>query len=125
MPGANLRFAKQKRRVVPAAIEGVRDRVRNAGHLGFVLAESVDDGRRIGKQFRAVEFEMIGGEREIRVVLLQDMHEPMRELEVAVSRALGLPQALQERLIADAVQLAGDGFDADVRAHGYFPYIAL
>ena len=68
---------------------------------------------------------MIGGEREVRAILLQDMHEPMGELEVAVSGALRLPQPLQERLVADAVQLAGDRFDADVRAHGHFPYIAL
>ena len=103
---------------MPAAIESVGDRVRDAGHLGFVLAESVDDGGRVGQQLGAVELEMIGGEREIRAVLLQDMHEPMGELEVAVSGALGLPQPLQERLVADAVQLAGDRFDADVRAHG-------
>src|SRR3984885_11466377 len=64
---------------------------------------------------------MIGGEREIRAVLLQDMEDPMSKLEVAVSGALGLPQPLQERLVADAVQLAGDRFNADVRAHGQIP----
>src|ERR1700722_9342296 len=125
MPGADLRLAKQKRRVVPPAVESVGDRVGDAGHLGFVPAESVDHGRRVREQFGPVELEMIGGEREVRAVLLQDMHEPMGKLEVAVSGALGLPEPLQERLVADAVQLAGDRFDADVRAHGRIPYIAL
>src|ERR1700759_3525955 len=60
---------------------------------------------------------MIGSEREIRSVLLQDVHEPMRELEVTVSGALGLPQPLQERFVADTVELAGYRFDANVRAH--------
>src|ERR1700722_10545267 len=121
MPGADLRLAKQKRRVVPPAVESVGDRVGDAGHLGFVPAESVDHGRRVREQFGPVELEMIGGEREVRAVLLQDMHEPMGKLEVTVSGALGLPQPLQERLVADAVQLARDRFDADVRAHGRIP----
>src|SRR4029077_18775389 len=125
MPGANLRLAEQKSRIVPPAVERVGDRVGDARHLGFVLAEAVDHSGRIRHEFRAIELEMIGGEREIRTVLLQDMEQPMGELEIAVSGAFGLPQPLQERLVADAVQLAGDRFDADVRAHRQFPYIAL
>ena len=75
---------------MPAAVEGVSDLVRDARHLGFVLAEAVDHCGRVREQLGAVELEMIGGEREIRAVLLQDMHEPMGELEVTISRALGL-----------------------------------
>ena len=90
MPGADLRLAKQERRIVPAAVERVRDLVRDARHLGFVLAEAVDHCGRIRQHFGAVQLEMIGGEREIRAILLQDMHEPMGKLEVAISRALGL-----------------------------------
>src|ERR1700688_1430435 len=117
MPSANLSLAEQQSRIVPAAIESVSDGVGNAGHLGFVLAESVDHCGRIRKESGAVELEMVGGEGEIRAILLQDMHEPMGELAVPVSGALGLPQPLQKRLVADAVELAGDRFDADVRAH--------
>ena len=61
---------------------------------------------------------MIGGQREVGPVLLQEMQQPVGELEIAVAGALGLPQRLDERLVADAVQLAGDRFDADVCAHG-------
>ena len=98
MPGADLRLAEQQRRIMPAAVERVGDLVRDAGHLGLVLAEAVDHGGRVRQQLGAVELEMIGGEREIRAVLLQDVQQPMGELEVAVSGALGLPQPLQERL---------------------------
>ena len=94
MPGADLRLAEQQRRIVPAAVERVGDLVRDAGHLGFVLAESVDHGGRVGQQLGAAQLEMIGGEREIRPVLLQDVEQPVGELEVAVSGALGLPQRL-------------------------------
>ena len=43
----------------------------------------------------------------------------MAELDVAIAGALGLPQRLYEGLVADAVEFAGDRFDADVRAHGF------
>ena len=60
---------------------------------------------------------MIGGEREVGAVLLQHVQQPMRQLDVAVARALGLAQRLDEGLVADAIELAGDRFDADVGAH--------
>ena len=62
---------------------------------------------------------MIGGDGEVGAVLLQQVQQPMRKLDVAVAGALGLPQRLNERLVADPVQFAGDRFDADVRAHVY------
>ena len=40
--------------------------------------------------------------------------EPMRELDIAVAGALGLAQRLDEGLVADPVQLAGDRLEADV-----------
>ena len=46
--------------------------------------------------------------------LLQDVEEPVRQLEVAVARALGVAQRLHEGVVADAVQLAGDRFETDV-----------
>ena len=104
---------------MPAAIERVRDLVRDARHLGLVLAEAVDDRRRVGQELGAVQLEMIGGQREVGPVLLQKVEQPMGELDVAVAGALGLPQGLNERLVADAVEFAGDRFDADVRAHGF------
>ena len=67
---------------------------------------------------RAIELVMIGGERNVGAILLQQMQDPMGEFDIAVARALGLPKRLQERLVADAVELAGDRFDADVRGHG-------
>ena len=48
MAGADLRLAEQQRRIVPAAIEQVDHDVGDAGHLGLVLAKSVDDARDIG-----------------------------------------------------------------------------
>ena len=124
MAGANLRLAEQQRRIVPAAIERVGDLRRDARHLGFVLAQPADDAREIGDQPRPVELEVIGGDGEVGAVLLQQVQQPMAKLQIAVARALGLPQSLDERLVADAVQLAGDGFDADVGAHVCLPQFA-
>ena len=38
----------------------------------------------------------------------------MRELDVAVAGALGVPQGLDEGLVSDPVQLPGYGLEADV-----------
>ena len=94
MAGADLRLAEQQRRIVPAAVERVGDLVGDARHLGLVLAEAVDDRGRVGEQLGAVELVVIGGQREIGAVLLQEMEQPVAELDVAVAGALGLPQRL-------------------------------
>ena len=117
MAGADLRLAEQQRRIVPAPIERVGDLIGNARHFRFVLAEAVDDRRRVAQQLGAIELEMIGAQRQIGAVLLEQMQHPVAELDVAVARALGLPQRLNECLVADPVELAGDRFDADVCAH--------
>ena len=119
MAGADLRLAEQQRRIVPAAIERVRDLVGDARHLRLVLAEAVDDRRRIGEQFGAVQLEMVRRQGEIGAVLLQEVQHPMAELDVAIAGALGLPQRLDEGLVTDAVEFAGHQFDADVRAHDF------
>ena len=49
VPGADLRLAEEQRRVVPAAVEQVDDGVGDAGHLGLVLAEAVDDRADVGR----------------------------------------------------------------------------
>ena len=53
-------------------------------------------------------------------LLLQDVEQPVRQLDVAVAGALGLAQRLDEGFVADPVELAGDGFEADV-GHGRLP----
>jgi hypothetical protein len=91
--GADLRLAEQQRRIVPAPIKRVRDLVRDAGHLSFVLAEAVHHRRRVGEQFGAAQLEAIRGQGDIGPVFLQKLEDPMTELNVAVARGLGLPQS--------------------------------
>src|SRR5438445_8887397 len=57
---------------------------------------------------------MVDREREIAAVVLQDVHEPMRKLEIAVARTLGLAQRLNKRLIADPIELSGHCLKTDV-----------
>ena len=118
MAGADLRLAEQQRRVVPAAIERVGDLVGDARHLRLVLAEAVDDRGRVGEELGAAQLVVIGGQRDVGPVLLQKLEEPVAELDIAIAGGLGLPQRLNERLVADPVELAGDRLDADVCAHG-------
>ena len=57
---------------------------------------------------------MIGGQRDVAALVLQDVTEPVRELDIAVAGALRLPQRLDEGLVADPVQLAGYRFKTDI-----------
>ena len=93
MAGADLRLAEQQRRIVPAAIERVRDLVGDARHLRLVLAEAVDDRRRVGEELGAVQLVVIRRQGDVGPVLLQKLEEPMAEFDIAVSCGLGLPQA--------------------------------
>ena len=43
--GADLRFAEEQSRVMPTAVKQVHDGIGDRRHLGFVLAEAVDDRR--------------------------------------------------------------------------------
>jgi hypothetical protein len=56
-------------------------------------------------------------QRGVDAFLLQDMQQQMRQFEIAVSRALGVPQRLDKGIVADAVELAGDCFEVDF-SHG-------
>ena len=114
MAGADLRLAEKQRGVVPAAIEHIDDRVGDTRHLGFVLAEAVDDAGQVGQQPCPIDLVVIDGQAEIVALLLKNVKQPMRQLDIAVSRALGVAQGLDECVVADPVQLSGDGFEADV-----------
>src|SRR5271166_474728 len=106
---------------MPAAIERVRDLGRDARHLRLVLPVAVDDRGRVGEEFGATELVAIGRQRNVGPVLLQKLEEPMAELDIAISRSLGLPQRLNERLVANTVEFARNRLDADVCAHGSSP----
>ena len=86
------------------------------------LRKAPHDPRRVGDHARAIELEVIGGQREVGAILLQQVQQPMRKFDVAIALRLGLPKRLDEGLVADAIELAGDRFDADVRAHGNLPF---
>ena len=68
----------------------------------------------VGHQLAAIELEIIGGERDVGALALQDVDEPMGELDIAVAGALGLAQRLEKGLVADPVELACDRLKADV-----------
>ena len=57
---------------------------------------------------------MVGRQADVGALVLQDMEQPMRQLDVAVARALGLAQRLDEGLVADPVELARYRLEADV-----------
>src|SRR5688572_2224592 len=114
MPGTDLGLAEEQCRVMPAAVEQVDDAVGNPRHFGFVLAEALDRRVDVSQQLGTVELEMVSCEGEIVAVLLQDVHEPMRELDITMALAFRLPQRLNEGIVADPVELAGDGFKTDI-----------
>src|SRR5215218_593413 len=99
---------------MPAAVEGVDDDLRDLRHLGLLLAQAVDGRSDVGEQAPSIEVEMVGGKGEIRAVHLQNVQEPVCELDVAVARRFCMTKRLKERLVPDPVELAGDGLEANV-----------
>ena len=114
VPGADLHLAEQQRRVVPATVEHVRQLRRHAGHAGFVLAQTVDGRRQLGQHAAAIELVVIERQRDIRALVVDDLEQPVRQLHIAVARILGLPERLHKRVVAEPIELAGNGFKADV-----------
>ena len=88
--------------------------LETAGISVSFLRKAVDDRGDVGHQLAAIELEMIGGQPDVGALALQDVGEPMRELDVAVAGALGLAQRLEEGFVADPVELAGDRLKTDI-----------
>src|SRR5215213_3961666 len=99
---------------MPTAIEQIDDRIGYPGHFGFVLAKALNDADDVAQHLGAVELEVIRRQSQIGPLLLQNMRQPVGELDVAVTGALGKAKRLNERLITDPVELAGDSLQTDI-----------
>jgi len=102
---------------VPAAVEHVGDLRGDARHLRLVLAQALNRLGDVPGELCPVELVVVGGQRDVAAVLGEDVVQPVGELDIAVARAFGLPQRLHEGVVAEAVELSGHRFEADV-AHG-------
>ena len=122
--GADLGLTEEQRRVMPTAIEHIDHGIGDARHVGLVLAKAVDDAGQIGHQAGAIDLVVVGGKAEVVTLLLQDVEQPVREFDIAVARALGVPQGLDECVVAGPIQFSGYGFKADV-GHGSPPKITI
>src|SRR5690625_1706715 len=114
MASADLHLAKEQRRIEPATLERIDDLLRDLRHLGDIRLETIDDALKITHQPPAIELVMIAGQGEIGSVLLQNMQEPVRQFDICIARALGLAQRLNETVITQPVELAGDCLEADI-----------
>src|SRR6476659_10870923 len=102
---------------MPATVERIDYGISHAWHFRFVLAEAFDHRADVGHQPAVIELETIGNQREVGAFVLQDMKEPVRELDVAIARALGMSKRLYERVIAQSIKLASDRFETDIGHH--------
>ena len=64
----------------------------------------------VGQQARAIELEVIRHEIEVGPAERQDLMQPMSKFDMAVPGRLRLTQGLEEGVVSDPVELAGDGF---------------
>ena len=90
MAAADLRLTEQEGRKVPAPIERVEQRPRDARQLRLVAVEVLDDLGDVGEQACAIELEVIGHEIEVGAAERQHLVQPMSEFHMAVSGRLGL-----------------------------------
>ena len=117
MAGPDLRLPEEQGRVVPATVEDIDNVVGDARHLRLVAAEALDHAAELHQHLGPVELIVIGGQGQVVRGTLQDLEQPMRQLDIAIPRPLRLPERLQEGVVADPVELACDGFEADI-GHG-------
>ena len=57
---------------------------------------------------------MVDGQRNVGAVVGEDVLQPVRQFDIAISGALGVAQRLHEGVIAYAVQFSRYRFEADV-----------
>ena len=103
---------------MPTAVKRIDYVFRNAGHFRLVHCKARNNRTQISQQFGLIKFEIVGGQRDIGSVHLQDLEEPMFQLKIAVSGTLGLAQRLHKRIIADLVQLTCNSLEAYI-GHDY------
>jgi len=76
---------------MPSAIEQIDHRIGHAGQFRLVFAEPLDDLPDVRQQFGAVELEVVRSQADVGAILLEDVSEPMGELDVAITGTLGVP----------------------------------
>ncbi len=79
---------------MPAPVEHVHHGVGHRRHFSFVLAKSADGSVDVHQELVAIKLEIVGGQRDVGTLVLQDVDQPVREFDIAIAGALRLPQPL-------------------------------
>ena len=109
---------------MPAPVERVEERPCDARELRLVSIEIFDHPGDVGEQARPIELEVVRHEIEVGAAERQDLMQPVSQLDMAVSSRLRLTQGLEEGIMPDPVELAGDGFKTDF-SHVHSPSAVL
>src|SRR5690606_24268095 len=103
--------------VDPGPLGRVVEVLREVGDAGGAAGKAVEGGRDVGREAGRVELEVADDAVDVRVLQLQDLVEPMHELDVRVAAELAEDGGGLDRLVGGRVQLAEEGGTAD-SGHG-------
>ena len=115
--GAHLRVAEHQRAVDPAALDRVLDPVGEIGHRAGAARQAIERGGEVARQRPDVEAVVLDDPVQVGVLRVEDLVEPVLELDVGVAAQLAEHGGAFDRLVGQRVELAEQGGARDLK-HG-------
>ena len=111
--GPDLRVAEHQRRVDPAALDGVLDVGRQVGNRRGTSRQTIQRIGDVLREPRGVDLEVLQDAMQVGVGSVQDLLQPMHQLDVRIPAQLAEDGGTLDRLVCQAIELAKERRPAD------------
>jgi hypothetical protein len=112
--GADHLLAEHQRGERPGALHDAVDMWREILHRGRSARQLVERLRQVGGDARQVEIEAAHDALPVRILMLQQLVRPVRELDVGVATHLAEHRRALDGLVGDRIQLAEQRFSSNL-----------
>jgi hypothetical protein len=114
MPDAHSRLVVFQARVQPPAFDSLLDVDGQVAHRRGAARQSIEALEQVVREPRGVELVVPDDSMQVRIGLLQELVDPMRELYVGVATHLAEDGRALDGTVRELVELAEEGDAADV-----------
>ena len=114
---ANLRLGKHQARIDPSALDGRLDVLGQVADRCRSARQPLERVGEIARKLRGPELETPHDAMDVAVLRLQDLLQPMRDLDIGVAAQLADDRCALERLVKQRIKLSEQSDAADFR-HG-------
>src|SRR3546814_5526477 len=121
MPCAQLAFAEHQRAVDPAPLDGLFDVGREIGDGGRAARQALQRVGHVPGEARRVHREVPDDAMQVGILELQDLVQPMDQLDIRIAAHLAEHGRTLDRPIAQAVELAEHGDPTDLSHSSHSP----